>query len=324
MSRLVPLILACAVGMLHQPAVAQDCYVVGTWNLEHFGFGKKRGFPELQGERGLPPRTPEQLDLIAAAIRDRIGAKILVLNEINGRSGSANSAELEDLMTRLGPSWQHAIGKSGASQRVAVIWNSADVEELARFEVFVAEERIGTGNPKPDIFARDPLAMYFRFREGGEGRNDFLVVALHLASGQHQVENHDVAMERLRGELRALRGRNSVLPSSEDDILLAGDLNASPFDEHEEGFFHDFNEGNWKLLASGSDYPATRVNGSQIDYLIVTRTNSRQQGLFEEEIVVEDANVRNELANDGPDEFRRDYSDHFPVTTCIAVTEDTD
>src|SRR6185312_2189598 len=104
-----------------------------------------------------------------------------------------------------------------------------------------------------------------------------LVVGLHLASGQHLTENHDAAMKKLRDKLRTLRGHSPILPQSEDDILLAGDLNASPFDNNRESFFTTFNRGNWKLLASGPDYPATRINGSKIDYIIVTRENDTQK-----------------------------------------------
>lgn len=316
-------IAACAAAFLGRQVTAQDCYTVGTWNLEHFSASShSRGFPELHDT--LPPRTPAQLDLLAAAIRDRVGAKILVLNEINGRPGQATSAELEDLVTRLGPSWRQAIDKSGRDQRVAIIWDSTDVEEIARLEISIPEERIGTGDDATDIFARDPLAVYFRFLKGGQARNDLLVVGLHLASGQHLTENHDAAMKKLRDKLRSLRGHSPILPQAEDDILLAGDLNANPFDNNRESFFTTFNRGNWRLLASGPDYPATRINGSKIDYIIVTRKNDAQSGLFGEEIETEDPTVHHELAPNGPDEYRQDYTDHFAVTTCIAVTHDSD
>ncbi len=291
------------------PVSAQDCYVVGTWNLEHFGIGKSRGFPEMSGQLG--PRTNAQLDGIAAAIRETIDAKVLVLNEINGRSHEASSAELDDLIGRLGPSWQHSIARSGDSQRNAIIWDSAHAEMIAQYEIEIAEEQI----EGKDVFERDPLAVYFRLLQAGTTR---------LASGQHLAGNHDAAMARLRRELQWLRGRDPVLPREEDDIFLAGDLNANPYKAPKEAFFTSFNRGNWKLLAQGPDYPATRINGSQIDFIIVTRRNSRQHGLWGEEINTDEATVWHELASDDWDAFRRDYSDHFPVTTCVAVTDDSD
>jgi hypothetical protein len=296
------------------PALAADCLVVGTWNIEHFGSGG-RGFPETS----LPNRTDSQLDGIAQTIRDDVEASVLILNEINGRRGRATSEELDDLVVRLGPEWKYAIDKSGGTQRIAMIWNTDKVEVIAQQEIFVAEKIVQDA----DIFERDPLAVYFR-ATGQNGAADFLVVGLHLKSGQQNTQNHDVAMERLRGELRALRGHSAVLPSAEDDILVGGDLNASPYDNKEEEFFETFNRGNWKLLAEGDSYPGTRINGSQIDYLIVTRSNSRQKGLWNQEIAESPAKVWRELAEGNMNKYRKNLSDHFPVTTCIDASSDED
>jgi len=300
-------------------AFADQCYVVGTWNLEHFGFNKPRGFPEVSGQIG--PRTPEQLDGIAEAIRDEIKAKVLVLNEINGRNNQATSAELDDLTQRLGSSWRYIIARSGASQRNAIIWDSDFVEKIAHFEIRIAAQEV----QGEDIFKRDPLAGYFRFVENGDSRNDIVVVALHLASGTHLTKNHDRAMTRLRNRLRTLRGHNPVLPQQEDDIVLAGDLNASPYDDLSETFFDAYNQGNWNVLAGTGTYPETRVSGKSLDYIIVTQQNDVQQGLWGEEITSEPADVWGELGGiDEWDAFRENYSDHSPVTTCVAVTDDTD
>jgi len=299
-------------------AGAAQCLTVGTWNLEYFGVGKSRGFPEAAGEIG--PRTNAQLDGIAQAIRDTIGASVLILNEINGRDGKASSAELEDLVQRLGPSWKYAIDKSGRAQRNAMIWDGNAVDALATQEIYIAPKKVNG----QDIFERDPLAIYFRAK-GASKRADFLVVALHLKSGQGETENHDAAMDRLRRELKALRGHNDVLPAAEDDILIGGDLNASPYDGPKEGFFDSYNRGNWKLLAEGDDYPATRLAKRQIDYLIVTRKTSRQHGLWDEEVAASPAHVWRELAgNNNLDRYRKSYSDHFPVTTCVDATTDND
>lgn len=68
-----------------RPAPSGLCYRVGTWNLEHFRQGTTRGFPEnTRGGPTYPARTPNDIVAIAAAIRDALGARILILNEING------------------------------------------------------------------------------------------------------------------------------------------------------------------------------------------------------------------------------------------------
>jgi hypothetical protein len=96
-----------------------------------------------------------------------------------------------------------------------------------------------------------------------------------------------------------------------------------------EKFFTDLDAGNWKVLA-GDTYPATRLSGvplepkSQIDYLIVTRKTEGQSGLLGEEIIAPEASVHQELAQGDWRTFRRVFSDHFPVTTCVGVTVDND
>ena len=129
---------------------------------------------------------------------------------------------------------------------------------------------------------------------------------------------------RLRNRLKALRGNNPVLPQEEDDILLAGDLNASPYDSQHEVFFSTYNIGNWNVLTGTGTYPATRISNKKLDYVIITTTNNMQQGLWGGEITSEPAKVWQELADGDWDQFREDLSDHFPVTTCVAVSSDSD
>jgi hypothetical protein len=83
----------------------------GHLDLEHFGKGKSRGFPEnTSGGPTYPTRTSAQLTALATTIRDVIQARILVLTEINGRNDEEEeptSEELEDLVGRLGPAFRY-------------------------------------------------------------------------------------------------------------------------------------------------------------------------------------------------------------------------
>ena len=63
---------------------------------------------------------------------------------------------------------------------------------------------------------------------------------------------------------------------------------------------------------------------SQIDYIIVSRHSTNFRGLFGEEITTPAATVHQSLADNDWEEFRRVYSDHFPVTTCVTVQADSD
>jgi hypothetical protein len=107
--------IASVVSAASPAPAAAECYEVGTWNLEHFGRGKSRGFPENRsGGPTYPERTPAQLSAVATAIRDVVKARILVLVEINGRDDDddePSSDELDDLVARLGQSYSYVCAR---------------------------------------------------------------------------------------------------------------------------------------------------------------------------------------------------------------------
>lgn len=300
---------------------------VGAWNLEHFHDGEARGFPELMGPNALPTRTPDDYAKIASAIRDRLGTAVILLSEIAGVPGQRTSLELERLKTLLGPTWKYAIGSSGGlngAQRVAILFDDARVEALSVDELVVPKESIDGG----DIFDRDPLVGYFRVRRSsGVPATDFLAVALHLASGQDKVENHNRAMTRFRDDLHAYCQSRPAL-QNEKDILVGGDLNASRYDSKKEDFWANFDASGFKFTTlspeDGDDYLASRLKGnplfpgSQIDYLFAS---AQLKGA----LTLPFATVHHELVSGGDFLiYRRNYSDHFPITVSIIVGDDVD
>ncbi|MFQ5520802.1 MAG: hypothetical protein ACE5FK_05345 [Candidatus Methylomirabilia bacterium] len=313
------------------PAPSGLCYRVGTWDLERFHSGKRRGLPE--NGRGGPtylPRTARDLTAIAAAIRDAVAAKVLILNEINGEEREEDgevqprSAELDALVNELGPSFQYLITRSGGSQRVALLWDSRYARLNAAAEIAVPRIVVQGS----DLFARNPLIGHFTFLHNGQPQNDLLIVGLHLAAGRHRTRNHDAAMTLLLRKLGEARTEGTVLPAGEFDILLGGNFNASNYDNQRERFFEELNSREWALLA-GATYPATQLAGvplspkNEVDYLIVSR-GTVQSGLLGEEITNAEAWVHQELANRDWKTFRRVFSRHFPVTACVGVTQDND
>ena len=307
---------------------SDECYTVATWNLEHYSFSRKRGFPEYtRNGPTYAPRKTLQREAIAVAMRTRINAKIVVLNEIDGKETQNGLTILDDLVKRLGSSWKSRIGLEGRNQRIAVVWDSRFAKLNAYKELTIEEIEV---NGK-DIFERDPLLAHFTLLKDGESMNDLLVVGLHLASGQHRVRNHDTAMACLKKELKALRGNDPILPRSEADILIVGDLNANAFDDDVEHFFKDFNRGNWRVLAKEGSYPATRLSGvplnygDPIDYILATVKSNEFGGLFSEEVLEPEAKVWTGLIEDGDfAKFRKVYSDHLPVSVCVRLMKDTD
>lgn len=312
---------------IEAPGNEIQTYVVGTWNLEHLRDGASRGFPEnTYGGPSYGPRTNADYQRIALTITSQLFAKILILNEINGRSGSTRSDEVDRLLGFLGNNWAYELTTSGRSQRIAILYDTSAVRRDNCTEFTVAEQRI----QGKDVFERDPLACMFTFLDdNAQPKNDLMVVALHLASGQALNQNHNAAMTILRDRLHQAFTDGSF-PAGERDILIGGDLNASRYDNAQEDFWegYDNHRFNFVTLAprDGTEYPATRLAGvplyprSQIDYLIASGTTS---GLTEE-LVQSVAHVHLELITAGFDEFREHVSDHIPVTVRIRVVPDDD
>jgi hypothetical protein len=201
--------------------------IVGTWNLEHFHDGQTRGFPEnTNGGPSYGTRTASDLQRIAGIIKSQLTARILILNEINGRSGEVKSDEMDRLLAALGTGWQYALAASGNAQRIAILYDTALVRKEKCVELtFAAQDIDGK-----DVFEGDPLACRFTLlKAGGQTQNDFIVVGLNLASGQDKASNHNQAMRLLRLRLHSVLS-DGTFPSTERDILLGGDLNASRYD----------------------------------------------------------------------------------------------
>ena len=125
--------------------------IIGAWNLEHFAFGRSRGFPEnTRGGPTYSSRTDAEIQEIASAIRDDLGAAIMVLSEVNG-DGQHDSPEMDRLVSDLGGSWNYFIGTTGGNQRVAVLWDENQVVRNTCDEFTFADHDV----QNKDIFDRD-------------------------------------------------------------------------------------------------------------------------------------------------------------------------
>jgi endonuclease/exonuclease/phosphatase family metal-dependent hydrolase len=300
-------------------------YAIGTWNLEWFHNNKKRGFPESNGGGPLyPPRSDLDLALIARVITNDVAARLLVLNEINGTT-SKTSQELDRLLFFLGASWKYEIGASGQQQHVAMIYDTRAMRtNFVREFAVPPQDEDGS-----DIFARDPLVIGFTLLDkAGHAKNDFIMVGLHLASIQSKVQNHNRAMEVLRQRMHAAF-QNGSLPSAERDVIIAGDFNASAYDQHVENFWTNYDsELQFRSLIPDDEesYPGTRLAGvplfpsSRLDYILASGV---QNGALKD-IVQWVGHVHTELLAMGPDNYRRQVSDHLPVTIRVKVQNDDD
>jgi hypothetical protein len=310
-----------------EPAtLPETTYRIGTWNLEWFKEGKTRGFPEYaNGGPTIPPRTEEDYAAIAEIISHELNSAVMVLEEINGYDtpeGHSKSRELDRLIENLGSSYDYLISKSGNGQRVAILFDKNKVRLNGATE-FVVPYEVKQGS---DIFHRDPLVAHFTFLINGvdHSLNDFLIVGLHLASGQRKKNNHDRAMAILIEYLGSYLEEGAEL-HGEGDIVITGDLNLDIFDSKREQVLDQMEAGNYDILAD-EGYPATRLSGvplqprSKIDYIIVT-DEMRGTGA---EISASEAEVHQELAAGNYNDYRDVFSDHFPVTVKARVLPDDD
>lgn len=308
------------------PAEEMESIVIGTWNLEWLHNGKNRGFPEYT--RGGPtygPRTDSDYRLLAETIRDRLMAGILVLSEINGAT-PARSNELDRLIRELGGRWGYYLAPSPGQQRLAVLFDSNAAICSRCLEMEVPNRKI----QGKDIFDRNPLVCSFTLTDQDQaGRNDLLLVAVHLASGQDLNANHDTAMAVLSRTLEKMM-RDGTFKQAERDVLIAGDFNASRYDNKPESLWTGTSPGYFQFRTlspeNGEDYPGTRLAGvplapvSQIDYIMV----SACAGGLTEEIAEPSARVRTDLLPADFNEFRKHLSDHIPVTVKVRITADRD
>lgn len=320
--QLAVVLIVCLVPRVY----AQQSYVVGAWNLEHFHEGAKRGFPETT----IRARKNSDYQFIASIIKD-LDVKILILEEINGElveqtdeDGSfqeVQSPELKKLIGILGPSYDYVIADSGDSQRIAMLFDKRFARLNEACETTFPNVKVqGKG-----LFDRQPLYAHFTFLENGQERNDLVVVGVHLASGQGHNKNHDRAMRRLVKELADARVEEFCIPNDEFDVLVAGDFNANRFGEPKEEFWDEMESAGWDVLGDDGDvYSPTRLSGnplglknSKIDYIIVSK------GLAEDEVRARDPVIHTDLIST-PDQFRLKASDHLPITVKIRVTTDSD
>ena len=301
---------------------------VGTWNWEWFHSSAKRGFPELPASRKFPPRTDADLKVLASEI-EKLGLSLVLLQEIQGVDIEGDYGEngaYGPVMDRLlkqfaSPTWDYAMGSSGGSQRLAMLYRRDTLHMNSFVEL----------DDKDEVFERTPIFAHFTIIDADSTYNDFTAVDVHLKSGQHKTAIHDLQMGTLRAAIDVFREKGQGMPKGENDIIIGGDLNANRFDKKQEAFWDIYETAGLDILADDdSTYSATRMSGkddyglheSKIDYLIVS---SWKGGLLGNEVAQTTGQVHTELLERySPLRYRERLSDHLAVTVTIKVVQDDD
>lgn len=301
---------------------------IATWNIEHLG-SPGRGL----GYRNLPLRTPQELDRIANWI-DEMDLQVLALQEVavsHFEDELPQSSSLDHIAGALGPEWRYAIAppymenfdsQSIHNMQNAYLWDSSRVILEQSFALPVSNVMVG----RKRAFSRRPWAAWFSAIHNGERGNDFLLVNLHLASGQDNDENHLAAMVMVE---QAINPALSSRDITESDRIVLGDFNDNPWALNDRGeprymdlMYRYMEERGYQHLTN-EHLRFTRLNDnldSIIDHVLINRSALRHYNENSFLVAVPEG-------SDTPHDynrFREVYSDHCPLIFSLKVGRDDD
>jgi len=310
---LITLSISCSPGENGQPPPQEVNYQICCWNLEHFSSTASRGFPE---NPGIPPRTDEQFNTLAAKIRDEIKAEIYLFSEIE------NEAYLASFVQKIGSDWKYDIGIAGSNQKTAFVWNTKAVKVIKGGDVVITDTFTASGRER-EIFDRDPQLLHIVFLDSeGNEKNDVLLIGFHMLSGERWNKQRQKGMEILLNGLPNYLNTNGF-DTNEKDLVFLGDLNDDTFlkfydtkpDNQQLQFLFPYmvNEGYIALVSQ--NYPGTRVSGRQIDHIIISPGVDPECIDDVAKVLVPDMDLN---------QFRVRFTDHFTVWINMKLHEDDD
>ena len=207
---------------------------IATWNIEHLGSGG-RGFPEFS-TRDFDKRNQDDFDKIGELIQNELSLEIVCAQEVSSsdkEAGISYSDELKKLTKAMGPDWKYYLAIFSEENthedemQNAFIYNSAKVELKNVFELPVPDTYIG----EKKAFDRKPLVGYFESVANSDG---FILVNVHLASGQDNDENHMASMIIIEQNIRHNMQKHGI-NKKEKDIIILGDFNDNPWNKKRNG-----------------------------------------------------------------------------------------
>lgn len=314
---------------LHYPVLlsAQDYLTVTTWNIEILG-GEGRGLGAGHGQGSLGLRSSEQLKKIAELIRTDLGSDILAVQEIaitNTPNGVSCSEALNTVVAELGQEWSYSLPPVGnipeghGNLFCAFLWNKSRVNLQKVFTLNVPNHEMAGAN----LFDRTPLVGYFEAKKEGQGTNDFVLVNVHLKSGQDNDENHLIAMVALEHGLTKNLKENQV---KESDRIILGDFNDNPYakkangkPEYSDALYRHMEFKKYTDLVT-QDFHSTRMDSelsSIIDHILVN--NSAKLHIPADKATIYLPGDSSTFA-----EWRKTYSDHFPISFKLEIENQDD
>lgn len=302
---------------------------ITSWNIEHLG-SNGRGFGGGFGGGDLPARTDDQLADIGKLINKTLKSDIVAFQEVSIDyidDGESRSERLDKIINAMGSNWKYYLPPQhrdhhDESMYVGYLWNCKTVNAIKTKPLFVPNLTLaGKG-----LFDRTPVIGYFEtIRDDGSAGNDFALINVHLASGQHNDENHLIAMTLI--EYRLNKAFKAIKIKESDRIIL-GDFNDNPYTTNSNGtkirtnalYQHMAFKGYSDLVTE--DFHSTRMDGnlnSIIDHILVNNSAKRDIAQNKADVYLPSHGDSSKFA-----EWRVTYSDHFPISFKIAVRRDND
>ncbi|MFV0445612.1 MAG: endonuclease/exonuclease/phosphatase family protein [Planctomycetaceae bacterium] len=279
----------------HLPA--DDYIKVGAWNIQNLGDRTLGQFPAALAEHFIVA----DLDVLA-------------LEEIwdtDGVDGTITSTKLDETMARLNQEpdhdWTYVLfpkrDPTELMQHVGVAWNRKRLHRVGE------PLRIPVECANAETWKRTPYAVKFSL---GAGRNDFVLIPLHMKSNR-PVEGLPNPVQLRSEEAAALAAQIDHVRNHfhDQDLILLGDLNCLKSDEPAlqqllaQGFRDLNNE-------DAITYRTTKYL-SPFDRILIPEEQSEFR--YSEQYILTPAR--------GRQHFNR-YSDHYLVLTAIRVLPDDD
>jgi len=325
--------LSLLLGMLMaMSAIADESVNITSWNVEHLG-SSGRGFGGGFGGGNLPLRTDDQLNDIGVFIGTTLRPDVLALQEVSITSvdedGHSISKQLALIVESAGSNWKYYLPPKGPdhtvnSMYVGFMWNNDVVKGVSFAPMDLPQDLELAGK---DLFDRIPVVGYFEARNGSKTTNDFALVNVHMASGKGHDENHLIAMTLIEFELNKQLKNMGV---KESDRIILGDFNDNPYELTKSGS---------KAKYSGALYEHMEFKGYK-DYVVegfhATRMDSALRSVIDHVLVNSSAQKHLVAGQDQaaiylPEggeasfaQWRKTYSDHFPVSIQLKVSGSDD
>ena len=303
--------------LISSSVYSEEAITITSWNIEHLG-SDGRGFGGGFGAGNLPMRTETQLKQIGDFIKDTLKSDLVALQEItNTHSKDGNTSKQLGIITKqMGPDWKYWIPPKtdehdGDSMYCGFIWNRKKLKRKYCRPLNFPNISLAGKN----LFDRQPVIALFESATPDKG--DFLIVNVHLASGQDNDENHLIAMTAIE---HSLSQQLRYFGDSERDRIILGDFNDNPFAEKRTQalYQHMAFKGYTNLVTKDSG--ATRMN----DFLTSTIDHVLLNEEAKNDLIPDSFKIYRPVQQSEYAAFRFTYSDHFPLSFKLDISKADD